>query len=482
MGVFLNVLMILVFLLMGAGSVYLTNHVLRQHTLEMAEDKTQLILDRNLATHTYFSHDLKPAVFSLTESTRDEEYFDPTWMSSTYAIRKIEEYFLELTPTDYYYKEAAINARSPQNEADEFEKNFLEAVNEDEELIIRSKVRKIEGEKYFTTLRRGEVMQESCLRCHSDPETAPSGLVNAYGDEHGFQRQVGKIVSAISIRIPLKETYREMRKLTWMISGFMSLSLVGLFLVLNWVRSKFVMEPLERIGKKAVLISKSSEHLGEQIKPPLFKEMARVSSSFNTMSAALRRERDILEERVEERTAELEEAKERIEHMAQHDSLTGLPNRRLFKEHFEQTLKLAHRNRVPVTLMVADLDNFKEINDTYGHTAGDAVLRAVGRRMAETLRESDMVARWGGDEFTILLYDAGDKKSLQIVAKKIFSTLEKPIDVGQESFVINVSIGVAKYPHEGENIDTLLKHADLAMYEAKETAGNSCSCFNADHQ
>ncbi|MDZ7844484.1 MAG: GGDEF domain-containing protein, partial [Anaerolineales bacterium] len=128
-----------------------------------------------------------------------------------------------------------------------------------------------------------------------------------------------------------------------------------------------------------------------------------------------------------------------------------------------------------------DLDNFKEINDTYGHAAGDAVLQAVGERMVDILRESDLVARWGGDEFTILLYDVGDTESLQIVANKIFSALEKPVDIDQQSLVVEVSMGTAKYPRDGEDIDTLLRHADAAMYEAKKTTGNSCCCFDADH-
>jgi hypothetical protein len=115
------------------------------HALEEAESKTCIILDHNLATHTYFSHDLKPAVFKLTDPYISPDYFDPTWMSSTYAVREIDYYYRTLSGEDYYYKEAAIDARSPQNEADNFERDFIEALNADPSLVDQALVRTLNG-------------------------------------------------------------------------------------------------------------------------------------------------------------------------------------------------------------------------------------------------------------------------------------------------------------------------------------------------
>jgi len=480
MGGFLMHLTVAFFVIVGVGTMVLTNRVFREHALEEATSKSELILDHNLAIHTYFSNDLKPSLFEFTEPFRDEEYFDPTWMSSTFAVREIDEYFQQLNPADYYYKEAAVNARNPKNEADAFEKSFLEELNQDPDLTVRTSIREINGQRYFTVLRRGEMIEGSCLGCHSQPDVAPLELVEAYGDQRSFQRQVGEIVSAISIRIPLDDINGELGRLSWLIPGFMTGSLVLLFGALNLVRVKVVTNPLEKISEKARLISGSSRYLGETIKPPVFREMRKLTDAFNTMSIALREERDLLEERVKARTAELQEANQRIEYMAQHDALTGLPNRRLFEEHMDQAVKLARRDKLELSLMVADLDDFKEINDNYGHAAGDHVLLEVGQRISRTLRESDLVARWGGDEFTFLLFDTAGKEDLRTVAEKIFSVLKDPVVVEGEAFEIKMSIGVASFPRDGESLDVLVKGADAAMYKAKDKGGNTCWCSSAD--
>ena len=114
-----------------------------------------MILDRNLAIHTYFAHQLKPKVFEVTDKVMPGGYFDPVWMSSTYAIREIDKYFKALAGGDYYYKECAINARSPQNEADEYEKKFILAMNADRGLQRRQAIRVFNGKPFLVVLQRG---------------------------------------------------------------------------------------------------------------------------------------------------------------------------------------------------------------------------------------------------------------------------------------------------------------------------------------
>ncbi len=312
-GLLLNLVVVAVFIVVAAIVVTLVNHQVRQQALTEATSKARILLDRNLATHTYFSHDLKPSLFEWTEPFRADDYFDPTWMSSTYAVREIDEYFHSLNPADYYYKECAINARSPENEADAYERAFIEELNENPDLTERSLIRTLDGKPYFVTLRRGEVMEESCLRCHSTPGQAPGGLIDHYGSERSFYREVGDVVSAISIRVPLSAAYAEANRLSWQLSGSLLLLFACIF-VFQWLlNQRLLFGPLSRIRDKALQISTGDEHLGEKIPLPFGRELSELTTAFNTMSVSLRRSRDHLEERVKRRTAELMAANEQLE-------------------------------------------------------------------------------------------------------------------------------------------------------------------------
>ena len=172
----LNFTVALAFVAVAFAFIRMVNREQREQALVQAESKAMAALDRNLATHTYFTRQLKPNVMELTKPIRSWDYFDPVWMSSTFAVREMDKYFKELNEEDYYYKECAINARSPENEADEYEKAFIEELNTDPTLTERSDIRTIGGKPYFVTLRRGEVMEAACLQCHSTPENAPGDL------------------------------------------------------------------------------------------------------------------------------------------------------------------------------------------------------------------------------------------------------------------------------------------------------------------
>jgi HAMP domain-containing protein len=217
-----------------------------------------------------------------------------------------------LNKEGYYYKECAINARSPLNEADDFEKEFLLKLNNDPKLEKTSGVRMIEGKPFFYVLRRGEIMEASCLRCHSDPAKAPGGLVASYGSERSFQRKVGDTVSAISIRIPLEVAYANVNRFVLQVSGVMVVILMTLLAGQLWFLSRFIFSPLALMHNKALQIAASREHLGEEIVVPSGIELSDLAKSFNRMSAALRENMDLIEDRVKERTAELAEANQSL--------------------------------------------------------------------------------------------------------------------------------------------------------------------------
>ncbi|HLI95171.1 MAG TPA: diguanylate cyclase [Candidatus Baltobacteraceae bacterium] len=169
---------------------------------------------------------------------------------------------------------------------------------------------------------------------------------------------------------------------------------------------------------------------------------------------------------------------ERIEQLAFYDSLTGLPNRVLFNDRIRQTMGAAKRYHRGFAVMYLDLDEFKDVNDRFGHPMGDLVLKAVADRLIRTLRESDTVARFGGDEFVILQPVVNGPADADDLARKIVATLEVPLEIDGFSGVMHTSIGIALYPQDGVNTDELMDRADRALYRAKRSGRNRWEFFS----
>ncbi len=157
----------------------------------------------------------------------------------------------------------------------------------------------------------------------------------------------------------------------------------------------------------------------------------------------------------------------RIDHLAHHDPLTGLPNRLLFLDRLDRALERARRHHEIVALLYLDLDGFKQINDTMGHDAGDQLLREVADRLVSFMRSSDTAARLGGDEFILLLVSNVSEHGVSMVAQKILDALSTPFPLPQRKVSVTASVGAALYPMDGGDTQTLLKNADTAMYQAK---------------
>ncbi|MEX2103477.1 MAG: diguanylate cyclase, partial [Gaiellaceae bacterium] len=173
---------------------------------------------------------------------------------------------------------------------------------------------------------------------------------------------------------------------------------------------------------------------------------------------------------------ELAEAQRQLTHIAYHDSLTGLPNRASFEERLKAALDGCAEERCAAAVLFIDLDNFKLINDSFGHAAGDELLRAVGERLSRATRGGDVVARQGGDEFLILIADIESEdvqEAAETVARKIRRTLRAPFMVSDIEIFVSASIGISLFPLDAEDTETLLKHADAAMYQAKDE-GRDC--------
>ncbi|HEB82018.1 MAG TPA: EAL domain-containing protein [Gammaproteobacteria bacterium] len=165
---------------------------------------------------------------------------------------------------------------------------------------------------------------------------------------------------------------------------------------------------------------------------------------------------------------QLNEKNEQLKHMALHDRLTGLSNRTLLSDRLEQLLRQSQRNEQHFALLLIDLDRFKEINDTLGHQFGDKLLKQVSQRLLKSIREEDSVARLGGDEFAILLPQTG-RAGAELIARRIIHTMEEPFIIDDVSTESRASIGIALYPEHGNNSDSLMQYADVAMYQAKRS-------------
>ncbi|MEW6330858.1 MAG: sensor domain-containing diguanylate cyclase [Pseudomonadota bacterium] len=173
-----------------------------------------------------------------------------------------------------------------------------------------------------------------------------------------------------------------------------------------------------------------------------------------------------LERRVARRTTALVDAVKELEHLALHDMLTDLPNRSLVEDRLQQGIHIAKREKKVISLMIIDLNRFKEINDKHGHEAGDSLLKQVALRLRRVLRQSDTAGRLGGDEFAIVL-PSTDAAGAMKVAEKLLKVMEPPFKIGEHTLSCACSIGIAVYPQHGEDVSSLCRSADVAMYAAK---------------
>ncbi|OPA78338.1 hypothetical protein BVG16_10645 [Paenibacillus selenitireducens] len=175
-----------------------------------------------------------------------------------------------------------------------------------------------------------------------------------------------------------------------------------------------------------------------------------------------------------------EEAEEQIQYLVFHDELTGLPNRRSFNKECHALIEQADSN-FQFAVMFMDVDRFKSVNDSLGHAVGDRLLRMISDRLKSCLPEDHFIARWGGDEFTLLLSSKNSQERYEITANKIVNSMKDPLTIDTFDLHVSVSIGIAIYPEDGGDMDTLLRNADQAMYQAKETGKNKYQLYQSNY-
>jgi diguanylate cyclase (GGDEF)-like protein len=245
----------------------------------------------------------------------------------------------------------------------------------------------------------------------------------------------------------------------------MILALGALAVGLAALVSRAVTGPLRQMVDAVSLFSK--EHVVSKLPLGRRDEIGLLAHSLNEMQVT-----------IVTTMSELQQSRQTLRHLSQHDSLTSLPNRVLFDDRLRQALALSQRERTRMALLFVDLDKFKMINDTHGHHIGDLLLQTVATRMVACVRSADTVGRLSGDEFVVLLPHVEMYADAMVVAEKICHALALPFDLDGRSLLVSASIGVAIYPDHGENALSLTKSADAAMYRAKQAGGNCAEIFS----
>lgn len=260
--------------------------------------------------------------------------------------------------------------------------------------------------------------------------------------------------------------------------------------VLGWIMAFRVthalVQPLAELERAVALVAAGNH--GARLRVRSRDEVGRLATAVNRMAADLQRQHDALQERnadlarsnalLHDGIARQQEAAERIEYLAYHDSLTDLPNRNRFGALLAEAVARAEEGAHPFGLFFVDLDRFKQINDTLGHGVGDALLLEVARRLRQTLRAGDAIARLGGDEFVVLVEELRSDRHAEAVAQKILQAISKPFAIPGYELRVTASVGISRHGRDGSDGQTLMKHADIAMYQAKGAGKNSFAFYS----
>ncbi|MDB5762137.1 MAG: hypothetical protein JWQ21_1132 [Herminiimonas sp.] len=281
--------------------------------------------------------------------------------------------------------------------------------------------------KVLRYLRADAASQMSCVACHNAYEKRPEiiALRNASGIPLGKQWRQHQLLGALSITIPLDKVEYVAAEQIHETTILIFVTLLASLLAISWF---------------------------------IYKLAKQESSLRNTVDQLVNSEQHML-------------------HLATHDALTGLPNRNLLQDRIQQALIQARRNKSRSAVLFVDLDRFKTINDSLGHEVGDLLLKEVAARLVSGVRSEDTVARQGGDEFIILLPDILHAQSAGIVAQTLLADLMAPYQINGKQLRTSASIGIAVFPDDGEDVETLLKNSDTAMYHAKMAGRNNCQFF-----
>ncbi len=265
--------------------------------------------------------------------------------------------------------------------------------------------------------------------------------------------------------------------------ALITLSVFIMSLIFAWALSTLLQRWLSKPIKSFVNVIDDislSQDYSQRLKPESNDEIGKLMYAFNTMLDAVKERDDKLKAHSEEMEDLVNLRTRQLHQRSNYDGLTKLPNRHFLIEQLEHQIEIAQRETSKIAVLFLDLDRFKIINDNLGHSIGDQVLKIAAERLSNAVRSNDNVARWGGDEFVIFLSDIRNQQEVEMIAKKITQALEEVIHLADRQFHISTSIGISLFPYNGKDAFTLLKHADIAMYKAKDKGAGTFHFYSAD--
>lgn len=413
-----NILLILLVLFVGLyfGLVSLLYLRAETYAINEAEKQARDILYTHRAVHAYVANIQRPEIYRLqAEGKLYKDYFSPKVLSFTYIARNVMELLNKERSQhghpEIYFKLASDNPRNPINQADADETALLNRINSGKLEDYKQVAQRPDG-KWLYLAVPVQANSAGCIKCHGDPSDAPRELLQQYGDKAGFYEQVERYRAFISIRVPLagamEDAKRNFSAFLW--AAFAGLTVMYL-LIVGFVR---------RIDSKQRIIIEQNVHL---------------------------------------------------ERMAITDQLTGIYNRNGSLPLIEHYISMEARDSKPLALLMIDLDLFKGVNDTFGHAAGDEVLRHFANLLTENFRASDIVSRWGGEEFIVILPGRMQQAAAE-GAERLRAAVEGTVFA--DGLHITVSIGVAMF-HAGDTAESWINRADQALYFSKANGRNQVS-------
>ena len=263
----------------------------------------------------------------------------------------------------------------------------------------------------------------------------------------------------VAIALP-PEARKELLKNLFIITIVILVTITGIGVSIAFITAKRIVHPISHLTKLSQRVAAGDFSVNMPVKGN--DEISMLSQAFNIM------------------IQELDEQRYELRSLANKDTLTQLPNRRQFEEHLSLLVKSCNRNEQSIAVIYIDLDQFKDTNDSFGHPAGDKLIKDVSIRLLKTVRKSDLVARLGGDEFAIILNPHKTKADTELVAKKILAELNKPFLIEKHQIFSGGSIGISIYPEHGQDATELVKNADAAMYKAKNMGRNSYQFYSTN--
>jgi diguanylate cyclase (GGDEF)-like protein len=402
---------ILAFVILVATFFVVSRYVIFQSNQHRMND----LLAHNLAMHKYVENVQKPVIYDLKkEGVLSKDYFDPKILSFTYMVRHVLDNYnterMKRGEIPITYKLASDNPRHIPNQADKEELKLLKAFN-DGEISSYHEIRKRDGLTYTYFALPIDKTRPSCMKCHGDPNDAPKGLIDRYGDKRGFGESIGKIRAFISLEMPIEHELDIAKQRFFMMTYIL--------FVIEAIAYALLLRSMYQIQKRDQIINKKNEEL---------------------------------------------------KHLAQVDALTKAYNRRSFNKALQEQFDIFERTNQPTILIIFDIDFFKSINDSFGHLTGDSVLVELVEFVKKHSRSYDKLYRIGGEEFAIIVQES-ELDDAFIFAEKLREGIAN-YEFSRLDHNVTVSVGVAQL-RQGETQEEFFTKTDEALYRAKENGRNS---------